>query len=109
MQPSVSEFGRISKGAEPRADLFEYIFPLHCLTMIVMFALIAVFAVHVYRTDRIPNDKKVLWAIILFRERDGLPGLLVPLHVARRQHTSADDATFATSSTRWNGSTGLRR
>jgi hypothetical protein len=46
--------------------LFKIIFPLHLLTMLLMFILMAVFVVHAYRTDRIENDKRVLWVVILF-------------------------------------------
>lgn len=52
------------KGGDP--DFFKYIFPLHCATMLLMFALIAVYIVHLFRTDRIPADKKALWAVVLF-------------------------------------------
>ena len=50
--------------AEP--TLFKYIFPLHCLTMLLMFALLGVYVFHAYKSDRIPNDKRVLWVVILF-------------------------------------------
>jgi uncharacterized membrane protein (DUF485 family) len=46
--------------------LFKYIFPLHCLTMLLMFALTGIYVFHAYKTDRIAADKKVLWVLILF-------------------------------------------
>lgn len=45
--------------------LFAYILPLHLLTILLMFALMAVYIVHAYRSDRIPNDRRILWVIIL--------------------------------------------
>ena len=45
---------------------FMYIFPLHCFTMLLMFALTGVYVFHAYKTDQIPADKRVLWVVILF-------------------------------------------
>jgi hypothetical protein len=42
------------------------IFPLHFLTMIEMFVLLAIYIVDVFKTDRVPQDKKALWAVVLF-------------------------------------------
>jgi hypothetical protein len=50
----------------PGIDLFRYIFPLHLLTMLLMFALTAVYIVHAFRTDELAQDKRMLWVIILF-------------------------------------------
>jgi hypothetical protein len=47
-------------------EFFKYIFPLHCLTMFLCFALTAIYVVHAFKTDRFPDDKRVLWVIILF-------------------------------------------
>jgi hypothetical protein len=58
-------FGTTNQRNEP-PDLFKYIFPLHCSTMLLIFGLVAVYVIHAYRTDAIPNDKKVLWVVILF-------------------------------------------
>ena len=46
--------------------MFKIIFPLHLLTMLLMFALITLYVVHAYRTDRVEADKRVLWVVILF-------------------------------------------
>ena len=51
-------------GGDP--GFLRYIFPLHCLTMLLMFALVGVYIFHAYKTDRIDNDKRVLWVVILF-------------------------------------------
>jgi hypothetical protein len=56
--------GRSSK--PPSANLFMYIFPAHLLTMLLMFALTAVYVVHAFRSDELPSDKRTLWVIILF-------------------------------------------
>ena len=53
-------------GAFPRTDLFLYVFPLHLFTMILMFALTAVYVVHAFRSDEVAQDRRVLWVIILF-------------------------------------------
>jgi hypothetical protein len=47
-------------------DLFKYIFPLHCMTMLLTFALTAVYIVHAFRNDRLPSDRRILWVIVLF-------------------------------------------
>ena len=47
-------------------DLFKFIFPLHCGTMLITFGLVGVSIVHLFRTDRVPADKKALWAVVLF-------------------------------------------
>jgi len=50
----------------PRADWVMVIFPAHFLTMILMFALTAVYVVHAFRNDELASDKRTLWVIILF-------------------------------------------
>lgn len=47
-------------------NLFAYIFPLHCFTMLLTFALIGIFIFHAFKTDLIAPDKRVLWVIVLF-------------------------------------------
>jgi hypothetical protein len=46
--------------------LIMIIFPLHFLTMIEIFVLLAIYIVDVFKTDRVPQDKKALWAVVLF-------------------------------------------
>ena len=46
--------------------LFLIILPLHLLTMLAMFALLVIYIVHVFKTDRVPQDQKALWAVVLF-------------------------------------------
>jgi ABC-type polysaccharide/polyol phosphate export permease len=46
--------------------LWGLILPLHLLTMLLMFGLTAFYIVNVFRNDRIKNDMKALWAVVLF-------------------------------------------
>jgi hypothetical protein len=52
--------------AGPPSRAFMYIFPLHCLTMLLSFALTGVYIFHAYRSDRLEQDKRILWVVILF-------------------------------------------
>ena len=54
-------FGR----AEP-PGLWAVIIPLHLLTMLGIFALLAIYMVNVFRNDRVTKDMKVLWAVVIF-------------------------------------------
>ena len=47
-------------------EQFATLFRLHLLVMVFMVGLIAFYIVHLFRTDRIPADKKALWAVVLF-------------------------------------------
>ena len=42
------------------------IFNLHILTMFEIFALLVVYMTNLFKTDRVPQDKKALWAVVLF-------------------------------------------
>ena len=42
------------------------LFPLHFLTILDIFALLIIYIMHVFKTDRVPEDKKALWAVALF-------------------------------------------
>jgi hypothetical protein len=46
--------------------IMKIIFPLHFLTMIWIFVLLAVYIRHIFKTDAIPQDKKALWAVVIF-------------------------------------------
>lgn len=45
---------------------FNTIFRLQLIFMALWFALLAFYIVHVFRTGRVPADKKALWAVVLF-------------------------------------------
>jgi len=42
------------------------LFPLHFLTMLEILALLVIYIMHVFKTDSVPQDKKALWAVVLF-------------------------------------------
>ena len=46
--------------------MIALIFPLHLLTMLIVLALTIFYIVNVFRNKRIENDKKALWAIVIF-------------------------------------------
>jgi len=47
-------------------DGFLLIFPLHFFTMILMVVLLVIYIKNVFRNDRVAQDKKALWAVVLF-------------------------------------------
>jgi hypothetical protein len=63
-----SMFSTVGSGAGkgPPVDMFRYVFPLHLGAMLLMFALMVIYIVHAFRTDRIAEDRRVLWVVVLF-------------------------------------------
>lgn len=54
-------------GASPGPPgMMKLIFPVHFLTILEVFVLLVIYMVHVFKTDRVPEDKKALWAVVLF-------------------------------------------
>lgn len=47
-------------------DIFLIILPLHFFTMFDIAALLVIYIVHLFKTDRVSQDKKALWAVVLF-------------------------------------------
>ena len=47
-------------------DFMPVLFLMHFAVMLLMFALLAFYLIYLYRSERIPQDKKVLWAILIF-------------------------------------------
>lgn len=45
---------------------FMILVPLHFFTMLDIFALLVIYLVHLFKSDRVPQDKKALWAVVLF-------------------------------------------
>jgi hypothetical protein len=45
---------------------FLLLFAAHFATILLMFGLIAFYIIYLVKTDRVPQDKKVLWAAVLF-------------------------------------------
>jgi hypothetical protein len=45
---------------------FIIIFPLHFLTILWSFGLIGIYIYHVFKTAAVAQDKKALWAVVIF-------------------------------------------
>jgi len=52
-----------AKGFGP---VFGLIFPLHCLTMVLSFVLIAVYLRHAATNDRLTQEQRIAWILVLF-------------------------------------------
>lgn len=52
--------------AEQIPTIIKIIFPLHFLTMIWIFVLTAIYIRRIFKTDAVPQDKKALWAVVIF-------------------------------------------
>lgn len=50
------------------ADPFDApaFFFVHILTTVEVFALMIFYIVYLFKTDRVPQDKKALWAVVIF-------------------------------------------
>ncbi len=65
----MSQFATVPNTAAPPEQFFQEfntIFRIHLLVMALMLGLTVFYIVHVFRTDRVPADKKALWAVVLF-------------------------------------------
>jgi len=45
---------------------FLTVFAMHFLTMLIMLGLTVFYIVYVFRSDRVAQDKKALWAVVIF-------------------------------------------
>lgn len=45
---------------------FDSFFRIHMMASFAIFAIIGVYIVYLFRTDRVPQPKKALWAVVLF-------------------------------------------
>ena len=54
------------RGPESMPIDFELLFALHLATMLLVFALIAFYITFLFKTQVVSQDKKALWAVILF-------------------------------------------
>jgi hypothetical protein len=63
MSRSVSGGG--PESSEPPVAFF-LLFAAHCATILLMFGLLAFYVVFLFKTDRVPQDQKALWAVVLF-------------------------------------------
>src|SRR5687768_1551596 len=57
---------RSRPGSDGPPTAFLVIFALHFLTILWIFALFAIYVTYLFRTDRVKEDKKALWAVVLF-------------------------------------------
>jgi hypothetical protein len=55
---------------QPDPGFFPYIVIPHVGTMLLMFALMVFYIVHVFKNAALKDDRRVLWAVVLFM---GLP------------------------------------
>lgn len=55
----------IASSRDGEAEL-AVLFGLHLATMVVVALLLVVFIVDCYRSPRVPDDRRTLWAVILF-------------------------------------------
>jgi len=46
--------------------VMKIIFPLHLLTMLWILVLMAVYIRHIFKTEAVAQDKKALWAVVIF-------------------------------------------
>jgi len=55
-------------GASPQETLFPFqvLFALHFFTMIAIMALIGFYIVYLFKSNRVAQDKKTLWAVVIF-------------------------------------------
>src|ERR1039458_7771352 len=58
--------GPHTRGEVPGPFIFIVVFVLHLFTILWMFALLAFYITYLFKTDRVAQDKKALWAVVLF-------------------------------------------
>ncbi len=46
--------------------LFFVLFSLHLTTILLIFGLLIYYIVHLFKNDRVPDNLKALWAVVLF-------------------------------------------
>lgn len=52
--------------SEKIPQFFVYILPIHFLTIFEIFGLIIFYIIDIFKTNRVDNDKKALWAVVIF-------------------------------------------
>ena len=55
-----------SEAQEQSFFIFPIVFGLHFLTMLSIVGLIAFYVTYIFKTDRVEQDKKALWAVVIF-------------------------------------------
>ncbi len=61
----ICDFSGGGHSSDP-SNIMMIIFPLHFLTILEIFGLLVIYIVHVFKTDIVSQDKKALWAVVLF-------------------------------------------
>ena len=62
-------FPTFPNGGQPPDQFFQdfnTIFRLHMAVMALVLLLMGFYIVHLFRSERVPADKKTLWAVVLF-------------------------------------------
>ncbi len=70
---------------------FKLIFVLHFLTMLWMVGLIACYLVYLFKTDRVAQDKKALWAVVLLLGNIGAMPVFWYLYIWRETEESLEE------------------
>src|ERR1700741_863120 len=62
-------FNQMSPLPSPQSistEEFHRFFRIHLMVTFIIFAILAGFIIYLFRTDRVPQSKKALWAVVLF-------------------------------------------
>ena len=63
---SIARMGRTGDPARGMPTTALVFFVVHFATILLMFGLLTFYAVYLYNSERVPKDKKALWAAVLF-------------------------------------------
>jgi hypothetical protein len=63
---SFMTMGHPNQHSDQMPLMFKIILPLHLLTMVEMMGLMAIYIIHLFKTENVASDKKALWAIVIF-------------------------------------------
>ena len=61
-----TNFPAMAGKSEGMPTMFKVIFPLHIFTMLEMFALLIVYVLRALKNERLDQNTRLLWAILLF-------------------------------------------
>lgn len=66
MATVAASFFLMRDGSPQMPPFFGLLIVLHLFTMLEMVGLLVCYLLHLFKTDAIPQDKKALWAVVLF-------------------------------------------
>lgn len=66
MASVASSFFFMRSGSNQMPPFFGILFALHFLTMLEVVGLLVYYILHLFKTDAVSQDKKALWAVVLF-------------------------------------------